>query len=82
MPFAKKTLLPPHEDFVVSGQAGLVYANFGGITDLTDGFGGLLGVRLGVAVDSGVWLTYDPQVAFAGPQDFIVFHLFGIGFEF
>lgn len=71
-----------NEDFMLLGQAGLMYGNFGGITDLDDGISGLVGVAGGINIDKGFWVTYNPQIAVAGSDAFVVFHNFGVLIEF
>lgn len=71
-----------NEDWFLTGQGGLMYGNFGGITDLDDGISALVGVAGGINIESGFWLTYNPQIALAGTDLFVVFHNFGIQIEF
>jgi hypothetical protein len=70
------------EEFMLMGQGGLVFADFGGITDLGNGFGVLVGALGGINVDKGVWMTYNPQIAAAGSSEWIIFHNFGVHIEF
>jgi hypothetical protein len=70
------------------GQLGFAYGDFGGVTDVDDGGGLLIGMAAGLRLGSGVWLTYNPQfiTAFFDPEveerDWVSLHLVGVRVEF
>ncbi len=64
--------------WLLMAQAGGQYANYGGITDLEDGFGFVAGLAVGLNLAEGVALAYSPEFNFGRAGDWI--HLSSIGF--
>ena len=40
------------------------YGYFGGVTNLTNGVAGLVGLRGAIEVANGLWITLEPQITF------------------
>lgn len=71
------------KDMIFTGQAGFLYADFGGITDVENGIGPSWGLEFSFYVDGPIWFTYSPQFAYAPKNsDWILFQFVGIRIEF
>jgi hypothetical protein len=74
------------KNLLLMAQLGGVYATFGDINGVDDGWGVLAGLAGGIRAvwfhpDSNVWFCYNPQIAIDG-SDWFVVHSFGLLIEF
>lgn len=71
------------KDMTFSAQAGFLYADFGGVTDLESGVGPAMGFECSFYVDEPIWITYSPRFAYApAHEDWMMFQMIGLRIEF
>jgi hypothetical protein len=63
-------------------QGGGQYGYFGGVTKVTNGFAGMVGLRGAVSLAQGVWVSVNPQAAFASGGNDAFFLNFGLDIDF
>ena len=61
-------------------RAGVMYATYGGVTDLEDGMGVLVGATVGLTISRSVSLTLVPEYVMGG--DTMIFGTVGIAIDF
>ncbi len=67
----------------ITGQLGLIYSNFGSISDTEAGWALLFGSEGGMRLSNSVWLSFNPQLAYSpDTSDFILFLMLGAQFQF
>lgn len=72
------------ETFLFFAQAGVLYATFGDIAGVDDGFGGVLGLKFGaftIRRNNQIALIYNPQISYDG-EDWFAFHFVGVQVDF
>jgi len=62
-------------------RAGVMYATYGGVTDLEDGMGPMVGATLGLTVSRSVSITVAPEYVF-GDGDNMIMGMVGIAIDF
>jgi hypothetical protein len=70
------------DSFVLATQAGAQYADYGDVSRLENGVGFVTGLRTGVRIARGLWLTYDADVVFAHAGDKLVFNFLSLTLGF
>lgn len=70
------------ERWSLRAQAGVQYEYFGNVTDLDDGFAGLVGLSAGVNVSKGFRIGVTPQAYLADAGDWISAVQFGLTVRF
>ncbi len=63
-------------------RGGGQYANYGGVTDLREGWGGMAGLTAGLTVSRSVSLTLAPTVMFGRGGDHVLLGFVGLSVEF
>jgi len=63
-------------------RAGMQYATYGGVTDLKDGFGPMVGVTAGLTVSRSVSIVIAPEYVLGGSGDSIIMGTVGVAIDF
>lgn len=68
--------------WLVMVKAGLVYVTYGGVTDLKDGIGPIVGVEAGLALTRSVNIILAPEYIMGGSGDSIIVGTLGVTIDF
>ena len=68
--------------WIVVVRAGMVYATYGGVTDLKDGLGPMVGLTAGLTVSRSVSITMSPEYIMGGGSDSTIVGTVGIAIDF
>lgn len=71
-----------NETFGAEAQIGLQYGDFGGVTDLDNGFALMAGLRGRARIARGIHAIVDSQIGFGNSGDDIYFLKFGVQIDF
>jgi hypothetical protein len=66
----------------LEGQVGVAHVDYGGVDDLEDGVGFLVGARGGWSIAKGLRVVYNPQFVLGDDSEWNFFHLVGLSIEF
>jgi hypothetical protein len=80
--FGPDVFLYHDESFRAQIQGGAQYGNFGGVVEVTNGFAGVVGLRGAAKITDGVWISLNPQAAFATGGNYAFFLNFGVDIDF
>jgi hypothetical protein len=70
------------ESFEAQVEVAAQYGYFGGVTNLTNGFAALVGLRGALQLGDGVWLTLEPEIAIGSAGSRLYFVNAGIDIQF
>ncbi len=68
--------------WILMGRAGLLYAYYGSIADLSSGFGGMAGLSAGLQLSGKTGLIYSPEVLFGKSGSVVFLNTFGVTIQF
>ena len=74
--------LVDEESWMLRAQLGIQYENFGGVTDLEDGFATIIGLDGSLDIGSGIRIGVTPQWFLADAGDWVFAVQFGLSFRF
>src|SRR5436190_1888886 len=63
-------------------RAGMQYATYGGVTDLKDGFGPMVGVTAGLTISRSVSIVIAPEYILGGSGDSVIMGTVGVAIDF
>jgi len=63
-------------------RAGLQYVTYGGVTDLKDGIGPMVGLTAGITISRSVSITLSPEYIMGGSGDNVILGTLGVGIDF
>jgi hypothetical protein len=69
------------ETWMLMARAGIQYVMYGGISDLKNGYGPMIGITAGAAITRSISLTVAPEFLM-GKSDFIILGLVGLAIQF
>lgn len=69
------------ETWLMMARAGIQYVMYGGISDLKNGYGPMIGITAGAAITRSISLTVAPELLM-GKSDFIILGLVGLAIQF
>jgi len=68
--------------WIVIARVGFQYVTYGGVTDLADGIGPMVGLTVGITVSRSVSITISPEYIMGGSGDNIILGTLGVGIDF
>jgi hypothetical protein len=68
--------------WLLVGRAGLMYAYYGGVADLKNGLGPLVGLSAGIQISGSMAIAYSPEIMFGGTGSHIFLNTVGILIQF
>jgi hypothetical protein len=68
--------------WIVVGRVGALYAYYGGIADLSSGFGFMVGASAGLQISGKMGLTFTPEVLFGDSGSLIFVNTLGLSIQF
>lgn len=68
--------------WILIGRAGLLYAYYGDIADLSSGFGAMAGLSAGIQVSGRMGITYSPELLFGKGGSTIFLNSLGLSIQF
>ncbi len=68
--------------WILMGRAGLLYAYYGSIADLSSGFGGMVGLSAGLQLSGKTGLLYSPELLFGKSGSLVFLNTLGISIQF
>jgi len=68
--------------WIVIARVGVKYVTYGGVTDLKDGIGPMVGVTAGITVSRSVSITISPEYIKGGSGDNIIIGVVGVAIDF
>jgi hypothetical protein len=68
--------------WMVLARAGILYVTYGGVTDLKDGIGPMVGIEAGLTVSRSVSIVLAPEYVKGGSGDNIIFGTLGVVIDF
>ena len=69
------------ETWLMMARAGIQYVMYGGISDLKNGYGPMIGITAGAAITRSISLTVAPELLM-GKSDYIILGLVGLAIQF
>jgi len=70
-----------NETWLLMVRAGIQYVSYGGISDLNNGYGPMIGITAGAAITRSISLTIAPEFLM-GKSDYIIVGLVGLAIQF
>jgi hypothetical protein len=68
--------------WLLVGRAGLMYAYYGGIADLKNGVGPLVGLSAGIQISGSMAIAYSPEIMFGDTGSHIFLNTVGVLIQF
>ena len=68
--------------WLLVARAGLVYVYYGGVHDLKNGLGPLVGLSTGLQLSGSMAITYNPEMVFGGSGSWILLNTIGVNIQF
>jgi hypothetical protein len=68
--------------WILVGRVGVLYAYYGGVADLKDGFGPMVGGTAGLQLSGALALTYSPELLIGGSGSLVFLNTFGLLIQF
>lgn len=68
--------------WIMLARAGVMYAHYGGIADLRNGFGPLVGATAGLQLSGKLALTYSPELIFGDSGSLVFLNTLGLVIQF
>jgi hypothetical protein len=68
--------------WLLLARAGLAYVYYGGVHDLKNGLGPLVGLSAGIQISGSMAITYNPEMVFGGSGSWILLNTIGVNIQF
>jgi len=68
--------------WILMARAGVMYAHYGGVADLKNGFGPLVGATVGLQLTGKLALTYSPEAIFGDSGSMVFLNTLGLLIQF